>query len=844
MGQASEEEFVQLVSSSFQPLMVGALPYPKYFSSVPCAPGGIWFWETYRHALFGENVILQFGGTGISLTEDFLVSQAKLRGEVCAEYTSSSLRSRCLLAHGTAKLEILYALSLAVSLHVAKHPVLDRGQGPRAVVLCATYSQCAEATTVLNAFCSSLHLVVHNLFDAYPSLPADKRADVVVGTPPLWEYVSQVASGASTLNLDVAANLGGLEDLLLCVGGGESQLPPAYNLSRWRPYGLAHVKQLVVFDVEQQVNMGFASIVHQICKGEHSAPNSPKVIPGSRERKGIPPSCQVYVVVGGDRWCADRGAVECVLRTVRERGSTGAKVGTAEIRLFPAASTTSSNRPRKRARGSEDAAQEEKTIICPLKSEAVNSGRPLTETVVPATPLVSVASPQTAFDGLLIRNAVSHARLLADFEALSDFKLRVTELAEKFWLSFESSAAAEACGPGAAVKAAAAPADISARSSATIQTSVLHWVRVDLALVCTRLASDSLNGGGVAETSQGEPTYRAQELGIWVHPSSGDSTGYASRLKLLFQHLFDELNGELFDGSIVQCVLAEDAPQLPYCLHPLQCSPLLEEAFSYGSDLERPMLLEIACKCKEGLQIAQEARANERLCVTAVKESGSLVTLDDEQGGVPASLFLLPKNSKHPAKHFRSSLPTVAAEVATIVVLRHLLMTKEEACGGGTGAARSSSDVNDKPWLLHVIEECCHYGRVLSYHVHEDLLHRPQKCPAQLQDSTETNLCEPSNEDAFWDAHRVALSIFIEFATPESACEAARQFAAHFAAHAAHIQLPEGQKSYVRLFRNSTYYQGVKQEESHDSGLHNSATTDDENDSMFGDLIAESLLAE
>jgi hypothetical protein len=854
LGQASEEEFTELVSSSFHQALRDTLPFPETLSSTLNTPGGIWFWETYRHALFGENVIVRLGGTAISLAEDCLAGQAELRAKACVDYTPSTERSRNLLAHGAAKLEIVYALSLSVALHVAKLPVLDRAQGPRAVVLCATHSQCAEFTAVLNHFCPSLHLVVHNLFEGYPSLPAEKRADVVVGTPPLWESVSQLAGGSSVINIDAAARLGGLEDLLVGLED-EAQLPPVYNLSRWRPYNLGYVEQLVLFDVELQVNMGFGTILHHIVQDENDPPSLFKGGGAVRANGRLPLSCQLYAVLGEDRWRIDHEAVEALLKAIRERGSASANGGSAEIALSSRFEEHHSTLTRKRPRGNETKGVPPAEELCRTKDDGRGSEEQPASSMELADASASAFPAQKAFDGLFIRNAISHTRLLADFDALTDFTQRVIDVAEEFWLCFEGVTHEERNAPVAIEDRSGRQANAGSQEAAKASAAVLRVIQVDLALICVRSAVGACSKEDEGESGDASASYRAQELGVWVHSGPSVTDTYASRATLLFKHLLDRLNGELFDGSVVQCVLAEDAARLPYDLRPLAFEAICArhliqvEAFSYGVSLLRPLLLEISKKPVDQEVKAATERADERRCVTSTDGTGNSAQHRGE-GSVPSSFFLLPRKKTVMTASFAPWRPPVPVDVGTVMVLRHLPLSRQQACGGTAAAESRPSNDMEKPFVLLVIEECCQYGRVLSYHVHEDVVQLPQASTEPTEQTCGTadaieDTRRQDGEASKLGTHTAVLSLFIEYESSDSALEAARHFALRFAGDALRTPQLERRCPRVRFFRNATYYQGVLQDNQttmqHDFG---NAADDEGNDCFFADFLTESLLAD
>ncbi|KAG5486698.1 hypothetical protein LSCM1_07951 [Leishmania martiniquensis] len=853
VGQASKRECAQLISSSFRPFIEKVLPFPaSAHNSGAAVCGGCWFWETYRHALFGENVLIHLGGSGISLAEDTLDAQVELRLRVCPKDNLDlpSEHHKKVLTHGSAKLEVVYALALSVALHVAKQPLLERGEGPQAVVLCATKDQCEALTCALNQFCASLHLVVHNLFGPYPPMPADKRAEVVVATPPLWESLAKFGQYSDHARVSTASQGEGLEDLLLKVEG-EGQLPPTYDLTRWRPYSLAHVAQLVIFDVELQINMGFGGLLQRILRLQ---PGPSPVVGKSASSSAVgklPLSCQLYAVAGGDRFVVETEAVRSVFEAVRSSGRLRFNHGTAELSLAC---------PRPLLDSDED-------VSAPLsqgvrKRQRVGDGQ---ENPCKSNPTVSPAENETAFEGILIRSALSHARLLTDFTAFTDFVGRVVEEASAFWDSFESGICDDAGSHGT-------PSPVSSPLTAgksnsrdgdrfpisAVPASFLQCGCVELTLLCARAA----NPDSQSCLAAGE-TYRAQEVGVWVHPASSSPASLSSRLTLLFQHLNDRLNGELFDGSVVQCVLASDAARLPFTLSPIARSPTdgegirlvqQQELFRYGPNFMQPSLLHIARKSGDEAAAATASRNAERLEALAVVEKLAAATKGAETspGCLPKCCFL--STFPRAGDGATSSLSSTVApsDVSTVLVVRHVAASRVALCGGDAVTSPQMQPPGEvKPLALYLLEECCQYGRVLSYYAHE-------ATPATIVDTAEDEqeaeagdlegLAAPREtvvrrEQPLSTAEQLTTaSLFVEFASADAAVEAVRLFSRRFALQHQQLQsqgtphrLPR-----ARLFTNRTYYEGVLQELSSHTESDESAVDDD---SHFGDFHI-SLLSE
>ncbi|KAG5511169.1 hypothetical protein JKF63_07111 [Porcisia hertigi] len=868
VGHASKEECAQLISSSFRPIIEKVLPLPaSACGSGAAVCGGSWFWEMYRHALFGENIVAHLGGTGISLAEDPLNAQVELRLKMCSEDAAAlptHHRTKTFL-HGSVKLEVVYALALSVALHVAKQPLLEHGEGPQALVLCATKDQCDELAYVLNEFCASLHLVVHNLFEPYPPMPADKRAEVVVATPPLWESLAKYDQYPDPARLGSASQHEGLEDLLVRVEG-EGQLPPTYDLTRWRPYSLTHVAQLVVFDVELHINMGFGALLLRILRPPQEPSPSLCKSMGSSGTGKLALSCQLYVIVGGDRFAVDADAVHSLLDAVRAGGRLRFNDGTAELSLatsFPAQDSDEgscaplSHGARKRRR--------EEDRVCNHHGQGSPDKNNTT---------ASPCGDGTPFEGVLIRRALSHARLLADFTAFTDFVSRVVEEASTFWESFESGICDDAGthrtqSPASAYLTTGGSNDDAGNAgqfpTSAVSSSFLRCARVELALLCAYSAClDSQSRPAVSEA------YRAQEVCVWVHPALSSPTSLSSRLTLLFQHLNDRLNGELFDGSVVQCVLASDAERLPFTLSPIAGSAadgegsrlvLQQELFRYGPSFIQPALLSIARKSGEAAAAATAARNAERMETLSVVEKVTAVNKGAEAspGYVPKCCFLstLPHAGQSASSLLSSAVPP--SDVSTVLVLRDIAPSRLALCGGETTINSQVHFAGEiKPLALYLLEECCQYGRVLSYYAYEapltaaiiDALEDGQDaCGSGVEEglAAQAETAMDRKKPLVSGGQRASVSLFIEFASADAAVEAVRLISRRFAPQHEQLQsngAPVGLPR-ARLFTNCTYYEGVLQELSSEMKYDGPVDSDQsaDADSGFGDLYI-SLLAE
>lgn len=765
----SKAESQLFVSPTFVGLLERELPFRDAQSPDAASFGGLWFWQGYRHSLFGEDVVYRLCGTGISLTEDTIESQRQLR----ANQVGSRQQTPCLLQHASSKLEVLYAIGLSVSMHVAQQPILEDEQGPQALVLCATKDQCDELTFVLNQFCAELHLVVHNLFEPFPSMPAGKRAEVVVGTPTLWESVARLRVGTGDRT--------GLENLLSEVYRGRP--PPTYEQTKWRPYSLDHVAQLVVFDLELQVAMGFGSLL------THVLSTSPPPLSGKRKDvadASLPLQCQLYVVAaGGDCDTLDSHTSTRLLDICRER-SRRSRGGCAEISLVAVAQSPSSD-SRKRSRASDEHGDE----------KSVSTAGAVSQCNV----------------GVLFHNAVTHGRLCVDVGALDDFCGGVLAEADAFWTRFESDCQTQQAEP---------------------ITSVLA---LEVAFICV-------------PTGPIDGQLCVQETCVLARPSSLAATATTafrppvasgSRLELLFKHLEERFSGELFDGSVVMCSNLS-SPLCAAQFHVLQdhdLSPVvLRELFNTDAATDRPtaerktaaVFLRRSVVPRGVLEERLHAVCDARATSVAVVTTAVMPERNEDTAEEGFQVTRLP-----PWTFLKDRYPRQAFSV---LALRGIAGSLEELCRSAESATSPTSGrrVLTKPLALFIVEECCQYGRVLSYYCYQQKTSLADT--STLGTSSSVNDNERNGPQCSGDATGTTASVFVEFESAASAVEAVRLFSYRFQRdgggdNAAWAQQGRRQPR-ARLFRNATYYAGVELEA-------DNASHDDVDDDFLTEL---SLLAE
>ncbi|ESL07389.1 hypothetical protein TRSC58_04921 [Trypanosoma rangeli SC58] len=727
------------ISPSFIPILKEMIP--RYDTALGF--GGSWFWNCYLHALHGDDIFLDLKGTGVSLSEDLLDAQVFLRRKLASSEAEKQFAAAT--EHCCAKVEVLCALCLSVVLHVSHQPMLEREQGPQVLVLCATKGQCDELYVLLDRFGSALHLVTHNLFGAYPPMPSEKRADIVVGTVPLWESVAQL----SPLTV-----LDGLEEILHQV----SRNPWWTASSRWRSYSMDFVTQLVFVDLDLQNALGYGPMLQRLF-----AAHKRSVVAGSRQAKNktphggrdggatssrLPQRCQMYCLVGGCK--QGKELFETLLVSRDRRVDSTVRREMVRIALKQALLHADSNGERA-ASASRKRGRDEHGDGIGVEGESVRE-----------------------HSRLMVHNALSHSRLMLDVTAFDEFAAETKRRANSFWSRFEATS-------------------ILTDS----ERGMRSVVDVQLAYGCMRFdrcAANNTRMWFVAET-------------VAIITPVGDGTTHPSRTALLMRHLEDELSGQIFDGSVVQCFLHRGAMGRVAAGAVMLHSVFSATARSISQD---PLFLRLA---------SEEDVAD---------EEGSLPgKADTDQDTVDtrtrrARLRQRAQESSSSVK-WTSSFPLhkflALSEVQswrTVLAFRQIAPNISVFCDTQSTA---------KPTALLYLEECCQYGKVVSYFIFE-----------QRRGGKEGKGC---------------VHFFVEFVTHEAATEAARQFLLRFTG--------EGNEAEnhvrVNLFPNELYYEGVAVEVQKQQGVtvdgctmrNNDTTTNedkDDDDDDEDDFMGVSLLGE
>ncbi|ORC85260.1 uncharacterized protein TM35_000361200 [Trypanosoma theileri] len=704
--------------------------------------GGSWFWSCYFHALYGEDVLLDLSGTGVSLSEDSLDSQISLRQRLAS--TTDTGHLGVAIEHCCSKIETLCAVALSLVLHVSHQPMLEDNQGPQALVLCATKEQCDEVYALVDRFGAALHLVTHNLFGAYPPMPAGRRADIVIGTLPLWESVAQV---------EPLASHDGLEEILYQVSDDARWTASS---TRWRPYSLDFVAQLVLIDLDLQHALGYWPMVRRLfAEHKRSSLNPLKHMTGMNKNgnktntisvSGLPEGFQMYCLVGECRKGAELFTKLRALYERRGNGKNNGDVSRIALRLEhlqqdKVNGENVNNHSRKRRRNDDDDDDDDDHTDV-------------------ATATTCNDHSSTQYPRLVIHNALSHSRLLLDASAFEDFATETRRLAQSFWSRFEATSC-----------------------SATDEVCVEAVVSVQLAYGCRPMTRDI--------TGENKPWCINETVAVITPINAG--ARHPSRAGLLIRHLEDELSGQIFDGSVVQCLSHS---------HELACVDqslvTLQGVFAATANslMQKPIFV-LLDNVERDMAEALTHRAHLRQLVTEVSSK------NNEKINFPLHKFL----SNVPQQPWR-----------TVLAFRNIAPNISVFCDSANGA---------KPTALLYLEECCQYGKVVSYFVYE-----------QRHYGKDGENC---------------VHFFVEFATREGAKEAVRQFSLRFASES---QNKEG-STRVKLFSNELYYEGAESELRRRQSINNGAGNDtmgdrgtevknnsNDDDIDEDDFIDVSLLAE
>ncbi|AAZ12563.1 uncharacterized protein TEOVI_000261300 [Trypanosoma equiperdum] len=704
------------ISSSFLPILREIIPH----SDNPPGFGGCWFWGCYFHGLYGEDMLVDLNGTGVSLSEDPLDTQVALRKKSFSLAGDES--NKVILEHCCSKLEALCGLCLSVVLHVARQPMLEDGEGPQALVLCATKDQCDEVHELIDRFGSGLHLVTHNLFGAYPPMPAERRADIVVGTLPLWESVVHLAPRSSQDEL---------EEILYHLPYDTNR---AASTTRWRPYSLAFVTQLLLIDLDLQHSLGYwPLLLHLFAKQGQLTPSIPRRPNGSEGLKGsqcsyvhgavLPKECQVYCLVDG---CGEGRKLFGTLLDSRKRDYALESIELACISL-----RAQSLNMNARAMDSANLYAQGRTR---QDSNDESSDAKRVEKYIPR---------------LEVYNALSHSRLLVDASALAEFAAEAVRCALSFWSRFEGTPHTE---------------DVENASSV-----------VDVSLAYTCINSGRYSG-------EGESAWFVTKMMAVITPTEHTAM-HPSRTTLLIKHLADEFSGQIFDGGVLQCFCRcqaiEPVDPLDVVLGPMFSAT--------AKSLSGEPLFFPACGTEvvDGdMSVVARHRAELHKAVMKASSTTNVSTL-------------------FPLYKFLSTVPRLPWN--TVLVFRRIDSSSSLFCG---------IQGEHKPTALLYLEECCQYGKVISFFVYQRL---------DVEDGAEGSV-----------------DFFVEFQTCEGAIEAVKQFSIRLATQ---NQRGEG-TAQVRFFPNDLYYEGVSAELRKLGG--GNTRCDEESEAMDSDedFFGISLLAE
>ncbi|KAG8342599.1 hypothetical protein ERJ75_000834100 [Trypanosoma vivax] len=683
--KSSAEVMKKFISPSFTPILSELIPH----STASLGFGGGWFWSCYLHALHGEDIFIDIVGTGVSLSEDPLNAQVLLRQRSSLGGKNSA--NEIALEHCSSKLETLCAVCVSVVLHVAQQPMLEDGEGPQALVLCATKDQCDEVYALMDRFGAALHLVTHNLFGAYPPMPVGRRADIVIGTPPLWESVASLKSSSTHT---------GLEEILNHISQGSRW---ATSSTRWRPYSLNFVAQFVLVDLDLQYALGYLPTLKRLFMSKKTpglpVANSSSLQqnqgnPPTYSQMGLPRDCQMYCVLNGLDTSRE---LFSTLRTLRNDPTyPGSMFGLACIGL------------RLESVNQNDF----------IDGVQVCSSRKRTRDCDGPTCGGSQVGNEQHY--LIIHDALSHSRLLADLNAFGELVVEVERRANAFFARFE----------------VLPETDSKVDSVASMSSEAVIDVR--LAFVC-RPAGES--------SAVGAEMWLVRETVAVVRPVNAGAV-HSSRAALLMQHLEDELSGQIFDGSVVRCL------HCCFSLNEVARNSVLNHDIFTATAMalsQEPLFLDLE-GCAAGAKIRNEAPEHlAHLRDVAVQTSRR----SSDKGCFPLHKFL----SQAPCQSGRS-----------VIVFRCIAPSVPALCEGADAA---------KPIALLYLEECCQYGKVISYFVYEQ---------------------PGAGDDGDKRVH-----FFVEFETAEGATEAVRQFSLRLANE------PQfGERAVrVKLFSNSLYYEGA-----------------------------------
>lgn len=217
----------------------------------------------------------------------------------------------------------------SLGVHVTKQPMLEHHCGPSALVLCATLDQCDEVAWLLEPVAKKLNLVVHNMVDAFPLMPENRRADIVVALPMMVCYHFPMSSpfgsgGDSARSFPAATPPSHASSVGKVVDSSGWMMFPQHKVSALanfqrtmgfsvppfggpnitqgamanrKKYQLDGVSQLAIMDVDGILRTGQVPFVDAIVGSTLNDPRQSTPLPwGSTYTRGIKRDAQWYLV--------------------------------------------------------------------------------------------------------------------------------------------------------------------------------------------------------------------------------------------------------------------------------------------------------------------------------------------------------------------------------------------------------------------------------------------------------------------------------------------------------------------------------------------------------------------
>lgn len=380
--------------------------------------------------------------------------------------------------------------------------------------------------------------------------------------------------------------------------------------------------------------------------------------------------------------------------------------------------------------------------------------------------------------GLFVRHAISYARYLADPSTLEELRAGILKQCSAFWDSFDGLESGEG-------------------------TEINKSVDVHLAFLCG--AADPLSD----KTSPTQQSCLLKVAGVLVRPTSLAMQEKPSRVTLLLRHLEERLTGTTYDGSTISCIAIGE-------------NGVLSRGFTVlRSDGSHPLLSAPEISFFNPILIApkETASADEIAAEEAVLELTEvrLKAFEDAAPAQKATMTDFPPQA--------AILEELApADPFTVLVLRNVSRTVSEMCNSPPCSGVNGDSEPKKSYVQYVMEECCQYGKVISYFCYQDKTKGLPNSSASARSSVsraDSSSNSNSSDEAICAAavaekspnttlSETTAALFIEFQSASCALEATKVFAQRFALSSNSAE--EKLRPKVTMMRNSAFYAGVAQE--------------------------------